>query len=1205
MAALSAAVGSASATTPGWVDTTYGSNGVTVVPGALFGISTVDGTGRALVLGATSGTGSGGKVTRLTAGGQIDRSFGTSGTFALPSATFYTRLAIGPTGLIYVLGSDAANASPSQKFFVTRLTVDGAVDSTFGTAGTATVPAGATFTSDAFAVRNDGGVVVSLATSDAAKKGYLAALTPVGQLDTAFGPMGSTGIISLPDKTFVFKLAAAATPAAPVFTAASPPLSAIKGTAYRYTFAATGTPAPTFSVATGALPSGLTLDPATGVLSGTPTATGDFTFAVKAANGVTPDAVTSSFTIHVAPTPVAPVFTAATPPTTAKAGTAYTYTFAATGAPAPTFSLASGSLPPGLALNATTGVLSGTPTAGGAFTFTVKAANGVSPDAVTPSITIDVKAAPVFTAVTPPPTGNVGAAYSYTFAASGNPAPTFSVASGSLPPGLTLNSTTGVLSGVPSASGPFTFKVKAANGITPVAVSPSITITVNKAPTPPVFTAASPPSATAGVPYSYKFAANGYPAPTFSVIGNLPTGVHLNATTGVISGTPTAAHTFYFRMRASNGVRPDALTPLLSIAVARGPIAAPASPAGPAAVTPSQAPNASPADPTTTTPTADPNNFVVALVANDTGATRTFALQRYTNLGALDTTFGTGGSTAPFPAGVAPSAVAEASDGSYFVTGNDGQSVFLAHVLPNGQFDTAFGTGGVLVGPVESCSPTGGLLLLSGNSVYVLAVDTDASCGPSPAILLRFRNGAIDPTFGASGEVRVDSVAAMRVGGPNGGGLQPGGQVLIGLNGAAAPDSASAAVTRVITTAAGPTIEAFNQLVDDSHFAAATVAPNPAGTYVGPLGAAVDGAPIPATHVFALGANHHLYEFKQTGTTWSAPADLTAATTGAPTISSAPKAFFDGTTIDVFALGATGNLIEYRNNGAMGAWTATDINGAAPAGSPQVASTVDPHFLTGYVHVYGVTAAGHLVEVDNDNVGGHAWNFYDLTASAGGGTTIAGAPAAILLAGTPHVYTRAVSNGHLVEYVADSAGGRVWNAYDTTVQAPAAPAITGNPSPVLIGSTPHIYTISAVNGDLVEYAADGLGGSIWNAYDQTAGSGGAPKPVGNISVVLIDGTPYGIAQAVPEVWETPATGELTTFVADHQAGRIWNVYDVTSLSGGPQVSGDPTPIVNNGSVQVFGLGKGSATATSTATASTAGLGVGSQPARFPTWLPPR
>jgi Putative Ig domain len=89
-----------------------------------------------------------------------------------------------------------------------------------------------------------------------------------------------------------------------------------------------------------------------------------------------------------------------------------------------------------------------------------------------------VPAAPTFTADSPPTTDIVGAPYTYTFAASGSPAPTFSVNSGSLPNGLTLDSTTGTLSGTPTKAGGFTFTIEAANGVTPAAVSPSITITV-------------------------------------------------------------------------------------------------------------------------------------------------------------------------------------------------------------------------------------------------------------------------------------------------------------------------------------------------------------------------------------------------------------------------------------------------------------------------------------------------------------------------------------------------------------------------------------------------------------------------------------------------------------------------------------------------------------------------------------------------------
>ena len=273
-----------------------------------------------------------------------------------------------------------------------------------------------------------------------------------------------------------------------MFTAASPPAAATAGNPYTYTFAASGTPAPTFRLSSGTLPAGLALNTTTGVLSGTPTTAGTSTFAVTAANGVNPDAVTGSLTITVNPAQAAPVFTAASPPAAATAGNPYTYTFAATGTPAPTFRLSSGTLPAGLALNTTTGVLSGTPTTAGTSTFAVTAANGVSPDAVTGPLTITVnpaQAAPVFTAASPPATATAGTPYTYTFAASGTPAPTFRLSSGTLPAGLALNTTTGVLSGTPTTAGTSTFAVTAANGVSPDAVTGPLTITVSADTTAP------------------------------------------------------------------------------------------------------------------------------------------------------------------------------------------------------------------------------------------------------------------------------------------------------------------------------------------------------------------------------------------------------------------------------------------------------------------------------------------------------------------------------------------------------------------------------------------------------------------------------------------------------------------------------------------------------------------------------------------------
>src|SRR6476661_3127628 len=210
--------------------------------------------------------------------------------------------------------------------------------------------------------------------------------------------------------------------AAPVFTAASPPSTATAGNPYSYTFTASGSPAPTFGVSSGALPAGLSLNTTTGVLSGTPTTDGTSTFAVTATNGVSPDAVTGSLTITVSPGQAAPVFTAASPPSTATAGNPYSYTFSASGTPAPTFGVSSGALPAGLSLNTATGVLSGTPTTAGSSTFAVTATNGVSPDAVTGSLSITVNSAPAAPTGVTATAGDASATVAWTAPANGGSA---------------------------------------------------------------------------------------------------------------------------------------------------------------------------------------------------------------------------------------------------------------------------------------------------------------------------------------------------------------------------------------------------------------------------------------------------------------------------------------------------------------------------------------------------------------------------------------------------------------------------------------------------------------------------------------------------------------------------------------------------------------------------------------------------------------
>jgi hypothetical protein len=239
-----------------------------------------------------------------------------------------------------------------------------------------------------------------------------------------------------------------------------------------FSFTAAGAyPPPTFTVTSGTLPAGLTLA-TSGAITGTPTAAGLTTgLVVKAANSGGSKSLTFSIEIDGPPTTIT-----GTPPA-GVAGTAYgPFHFTADGYPTPTFAITTGTLPAGLSLNSATGAITGTPSTAGLTTgLVVTASNAKGSKTLTFSILV-AGVAPVFTAESPPATGTLGHAYSYPFAATGIPAPTFAVSSGLLPPGLSL-SAAGMLTGSPTDTGVFKFVVTATNSAGATA-SPTLTITV-------------------------------------------------------------------------------------------------------------------------------------------------------------------------------------------------------------------------------------------------------------------------------------------------------------------------------------------------------------------------------------------------------------------------------------------------------------------------------------------------------------------------------------------------------------------------------------------------------------------------------------------------------------------------------------------------------------------------------------------------------
>ena len=172
--------------------------------------------------------------------------------------------------------------------------------------------------------------------------------------------------------------------------------------AYASTLAATGGQTPyAWTIVAGALPAGLTLNPSSGIVGGTPTAAATSTFTAQVA-GADGAISTRSMTIRVA----LPLTVSTTSLASGSVATAYSATLAATGGQTPyAWSISTGSLPPGLALAASTGTITGTPSTAGSWTFTVLATDGGSPvRTATGSLTITVngaKAAVTVTASTP------------------------------------------------------------------------------------------------------------------------------------------------------------------------------------------------------------------------------------------------------------------------------------------------------------------------------------------------------------------------------------------------------------------------------------------------------------------------------------------------------------------------------------------------------------------------------------------------------------------------------------------------------------------------------------------------------------------------------------------------------------------------------------------------------------------------------------
>jgi hypothetical protein len=338
----------------------------------------------------------------------------------------------------------------------------------------------------------------------------------------------------------------------------------------------------TFALTAGSLPPGLTMPSGSGTaISGNPTKAGTYGFTIKATDGGLTASLAYQITVTVQGPPDQLLCTAANGSyltgavcvlPDATLSVPYQGHLVTSHNAGGSVSIVAGALPPGLTLPATFGasgdIISGTDTQplgeSNTYTFTVQGTGdqgqplyqvyqlSVDPDQ---PLTINL---PSYDGSTLPP-AMAGGTYAQDFFLSGGAAPyTWSVASGSLPPGLALTNPYGPsdnnsqLSGTPTTAGTYTFTMRVADFDGQQATQ-QFSLTVD----PPLqISPATMPAGTVGVPYSHDLPAQGGAPPyTWSVVDNineLPPGLTLDTTApdfnNVLAGTPTQAGTFTFPM---------------------------------------------------------------------------------------------------------------------------------------------------------------------------------------------------------------------------------------------------------------------------------------------------------------------------------------------------------------------------------------------------------------------------------------------------------------------------------------------------------------------------------------------------------------------------------------------------------------------------------------------------------------------------------
>jgi Putative Ig domain len=304
-----------------------------------------------------------------------------------------------------------------------------------------------------------------------------------------------------------------------------------------------------YDVIAGTLPPGLKVEPSTGEVSGIPTQAGVFKFFLQISDlpqSWCTDDKQSQWQFEITVISGLQIVQRESTLTPGQTGQAYNMQFSATGGTPTSWTVSSGSLPAGLTLNSSNGLLSGTPTATGDFNFKISASDGTTTDSQTYAMSV---VDPLKITAPPAAPAEVNRPFSATLTASGGKQGyKWALATGStLPDGLSLDAATGAITGTPTTGGTSTVKVTVTD-----ALGLTTTIDLNVSVAQQLALTKRPlRGAKVGVAYHARLLATGGVAPKQWRIlhGTLPRGIHFNKTTGALSGKPTKAGTSRITVR--------------------------------------------------------------------------------------------------------------------------------------------------------------------------------------------------------------------------------------------------------------------------------------------------------------------------------------------------------------------------------------------------------------------------------------------------------------------------------------------------------------------------------------------------------------------------------------------------------------------------------------------------------------------------------